>query len=223
MNTPNPTLDTGTGCLYLVPTPLDFGCAPEFQSPITNALPAQTLQVASRLSHWITESAKSTRAFLKRVDTHAPLSQPLQALNVVELPREVHKKGDHARSRAATFDARPLLAPALAGHDMGLVSEAGMPAVADPGSSVVRAAHNLGIEVQVLAGPVSLMMALAASGLDVTELERLPLRRLSRMAITSRYPMDATPPSALFDRDETDQALDTAAAVIRLLRACDQS
>ena len=49
---------------------------------------------------------------------------------------------------------------------MGLVSEAGMPAVADPGSSVVRAAHNLGIEVQVLAGPVSLMMALAASGLN---------------------------------------------------------
>ena len=67
-----------------------------------------------------------------------------------------------------------------------------------------------------------LTAALAASGLDVTELERLPLRRLSRMAITSRYPMDATPPSALFDRDETDQALDTAAAVIRLLRACDQ-
>ncbi len=166
MNTPNPTLGTGTGCLYLVPTPLDFGCAPEFQSPITNALPAQTLQLASRLSHWITENAKSTRAFLKRVDTHAPLSQPLQALNVVELPREVHKKGDHAGSRAATFDARPLLAPALAGHDMGLVSEAGMPAVADPGSSVVRAAHNLGIEVQVLAGPVSLMMALAASGLN---------------------------------------------------------
>ena len=55
-----------------------------------------------------------------------------------------------------------------------------------------------------------LTAALAASGLDVTELERLPLRRLSRMAITSRYPMDATPPSALFDRDETDQALDTA-------------
>ena len=64
--------------------------------------------------------------------------------------------------------------------------------------------------------------ALAASGLDVAALERLPLRRLSRMAVTSRYPMDATPPSELFDRDETDQALDTAAAVIRALQACDQ-
>ena len=65
--------------------------------------------------------------------------------------------------------------------------------------------------------------ALAASGLDVAALEGLPLRRLSRMAITSRYPMDATPPSELFDRDETEQALDTAASVIRALRACDQS
>ncbi|HOK12732.1 MAG TPA: SAM-dependent methyltransferase, partial [Ottowia sp.] len=50
--------------------------------------------------------------------------------------------------------------------DMGLVSEAGMPAVADPGSSVVRAAHELGIAVQPLVGPVSLMLALAASGLN---------------------------------------------------------
>jgi 16S rRNA (cytidine1402-2'-O)-methyltransferase len=81
---------------------------------------------------------------------------------VQELPRDVHKKGDHGGG----FDARPLLAPALAGHDMGLLSEAGMPAVADPGSSVVRAAHDLGIEVVPLVGPVSLLLALAASGLS---------------------------------------------------------
>jgi 16S rRNA (cytidine1402-2'-O)-methyltransferase len=59
-----------------------------------------------------------------------------------------------------------LLAPALEGHDVGLVSEAGMPAVADPGSSVVRAAHDLGIEVIPLTGPVSILLALAASGLN---------------------------------------------------------
>jgi 16S rRNA (cytidine1402-2'-O)-methyltransferase len=74
----------------------------------------------------------------------------------------VHKKGDHA----GQFDARPLLQAALAGHDIGLVSEAGMPAVADPGSSVVRAAHDLGLRVVPLAGPVSLLLALAASGLN---------------------------------------------------------
>jgi 16S rRNA (cytidine1402-2'-O)-methyltransferase len=64
------------------------------------------------------------------------------------------------------FDARHLLAPALAGHDVGLVSEAGMPAVADPGASVVRAAHDLGLTVIPLVGPVSLLLALAASGLN---------------------------------------------------------
>jgi len=82
------------------------------------------------------------------------------------VPREVHKKGDHGDKGSAPFDARPLLAPALAGHDMGLVSEAGMPAVADPGSSVVRAAHALGLQVVPLVGPVSLLLALAASGLN---------------------------------------------------------
>ena len=61
---------------------------------------------------------------------------------------------------------RPLLAPALEGHDVGLLSEAGMPAIADPGSSVVRAAHDLGIAVVPLVGPVSLLLALAASGLN---------------------------------------------------------
>jgi len=74
----------------------------------------------------------------------------------------VHKKGDHG----GTFDARPLLSAALAGQDIGLLSEAGMPAVADPGSSVVRSAHDLGIEVVPLVGPVSLLLALAASGLS---------------------------------------------------------
>ena len=63
-------------------------------------------------------------------------------------------------------DAKPLLAAALAGNDIGLLSEAGMPAVADPGSSVARAAHDLGLEVVPLVGPVSLLLALAASGLN---------------------------------------------------------
>ena len=82
------------------------------------------------------------------------------------MPREAHKKGDHGDKGAAVFDAKPLLAPLLLGHDMGLVSEAGMPAVADPGSSIVRAAHDLGIRVVPLIGPVSLLLALAASGLN---------------------------------------------------------
>lgn len=148
------------GKLYLVPAPLDFGC--DSLSDLQNSMPWGTLTVAAKLQYWVCENAKSARAYLKRVNEITPLSSPLQALHIQELPREVHKKGDHT----GNFDARPLLAVALQGHDVGLVSEAGMPAVADPGSSVVRAAHDLGMEVTPLTGPVSLLLALAASGLN---------------------------------------------------------
>lgn len=148
------------GKLYLVPAPLDFGC--DTQAPLQDALPLGTIQAAAGITHWICENAKSARAYLKRIDAVAPLAAALQAQDIRELPREVHKKGDHA----GQFDARPLLAAALEGHDIGLLSEAGMPAVADPGSSVARAAHDLGIAVVPLTGPVSLLLALAASGLN---------------------------------------------------------
>ena len=152
------------GRLYLVPGPLDFGCAT--QSPITDVLPDLTLRTAARLQHWVCENAKSARAYLKRVGEHTPLAVPIQQMQLQELPREAHKKGDHGGKGGAVFDAKALLAPALAGHDMGLVSEAGMPAVADPGSSIVRAAHDAGITVVPLVGPVSLLLTLAASGLN---------------------------------------------------------
>ena len=151
---------TGRGRLFLVPAPLDFGCT--VQAPLADVLPDQTLVRASKLTHWICENARSARAYLKRIHEIHPLARPLQQLQITELPHAVHKKGDHD----ATFDARPLLAVALDGTDIGLLSEAGMPAVADPGSSVSRAAHELGIEVVPLVGPVSLLLALAASGLN---------------------------------------------------------
>ncbi len=152
--------------LLLIPTPLDFGC--NEAAPITDVLPLATLQVAAQTTHWICENAKSCRAFIKRVGEVQPLSAPLQQHSITELPREVHKKGDHG----GAFDAKPLLqsvmaaAAAQGASQIGLVSEAGMPAVADPGSSVVRAAHALGLPVQPLVGPSSLLLALAASGLN---------------------------------------------------------
>ena len=148
------------GRLFLVPTPLDFGC--DAQAPLGEVLPAGTIAVAARLTHWVAENAKSARAFLKRVGEVQALALPLQSLAIAELPRQLHKQGDHQGS----FDARPLLDPAVHGHDIGLVSEAGMPAVADPGGSVVRAAHALGLDVVPLVGPVSLLLALAGSGLN---------------------------------------------------------
>lgn len=161
-HTTPPAATARHGKLYLVPAPLDFGC--DSHIAIDHVMPHGTLAVAAQLTHWVCENAKSARAYLKRIDALVPLALPLQAQNITELPREVHKKGDHVGG--AHFDARPLLAAALNGNDIGLISEAGMPAVADPGSSVVRAAHDLGLEVVPLVGPVSLLLALAASGLN---------------------------------------------------------
>ena len=172
---------TTPGKLLLVPAPLDFGCA--VQTPLRDVLPEATLLRASQLTHWICENAKTARAYLKRINELHPLAKAVQELQIAELPREVHKKGDHDGS----FDARPLLAAALAGNDIGLLSEAGMPAVADPGSSVARAAHDLGIEVVALVGPVSLLLALAASGLNgqnfafVGYLPQDPAQRVQRI------------------------------------------
>jgi len=148
------------GTLYLVPTPLDFGVSDA--APLSDVLPASTLRTAAGLTHWVAENAKTLRAFLKRIDVTHPLPCPLQSMAIIELPRAAHKHGDHH----GQIDARPLLRAALQGHDVGLVSEAGMPAVADPGASVVRAAHEWGVPVVPLVGPVSLLLALAASGLN---------------------------------------------------------
>jgi 16S rRNA (cytidine1402-2'-O)-methyltransferase len=148
------------GSLWLVPAPLDFGC--DVEVPLQELMPEGTLRVAARLDHWVCENAKSTRAYLKRVNAIVPLSRPIQEHTLTELPRAVHKKGDHL----GEFDARGLLQAALEGHDIGLVSEAGMPALADPGVSVVRAAHQLGLSVRPLVGPSSLPLAMAASGLN---------------------------------------------------------
>ena len=152
--------NTRMGRLFLVPAPLDFGCSQEVDLP--QVMPVGTITAAANITHWICENAKTTRAYLKRIDACAPLRASIQTQTITELPRQVHKKGDHLGG----FDAKPLLAMALAGEDIGLVSEAGMPAVADPGSSVVRAAHELGIQVIAMVGPVSLLLALASSGLN---------------------------------------------------------
>lgn len=151
------------GRLLLVPTPLDFGIASEQpQADLGESLPLGVIRQAAALSHWVAENARSARAFLKRVGAVAPLARPLQELEIVELPRPVKGRG----AGSAQPDLKPLLAPALRGLDIGLVSEAGLPAVADPGASLVRRAHELGIAVVPLPGASALLLALAASGLN---------------------------------------------------------
>jgi len=149
------------GTLYLVPNTLDFGAKSGIPA-LQHVLPLGVIEVAARLPHWVAENAKTTRAFLKRVDAVVALAQPLQAIDIRELPRP--QKG---RAAAPSVDEwSPLLAPALRGEDVGLISEAGLPAVADPGAALVDAAHRAGLRVVALPGPSSLLLALAASGLN---------------------------------------------------------
>lgn len=137
-----------SGTLYLVPNALGPG-------DLASVVPAATATVAARLSYFVGENAKSTRAFLKRVDGIAPLAHPLQAIEIAEL---------HVSTPPAALPA--LLRPILDGRDAGLVSEAGCPGVADPGAALVRLAHQHGVTVKPLVGPSSLLLALMASGLD---------------------------------------------------------
>lgn len=146
------------GRLLLVPNTLDLGTAPV---DIREQIPLGVLQIAAGIAHWLAEDARSTRAFLKRVHAVQALAQPLQSIDIRELPRP--PKG---RATAGTVPWRELLGPALAGNSVGLISEAGLPAVADPGAAAVAAAHALGIPVQPLPGASSLLLALAASGLN---------------------------------------------------------
>lgn len=155
---------TKRGTLYLVPNTLDFGVPANLGAArLDEVLPLGVIRIAARLGWWVCENAKTTRAFLKRVDAVVPLGAPLQSLSLQELPRPV--KGGAARTEIVRAVWNNLLAPAAAGQDMGLLSEAGLPAVADPGADLVQAAHHLDIRVEALPGASSLLLALAASGL----------------------------------------------------------
>jgi 16S rRNA (cytidine1402-2'-O)-methyltransferase len=135
------------GTLFLVPVALG-------DAPWDSFLPAQAQAITARLHHFVVETARAARAHLKQLD----YPHPLRDTDIRELP------GDPASARDAEFDA--LLAPALEGHDIGLMSDAGCPAVADPGARLVARAHALGIRVAPLVGPSSILLGLMGSGLN---------------------------------------------------------
>lgn len=155
-----------SGTLFLMPNTLDFGVA-DSEVSLHAVLPLEVIHIAARLTHWAAENAKTTRAFLKRVDAIQPLGQALQTLQITELPRPPKGNASSKDGGGNQQQAwKALLAPLREGHDMGLISEAGLPAIADPGAMLVAAAHAEGIKVQALSGPSSLLMALGASGLN---------------------------------------------------------
>ena len=132
------------GKLYLLPNLLG---AVEPAS----VLPARTLAVARRLRHFVVETPKAARAFIKSL----PSEHALQDIAIAEL-------NEHTPAR----DVAALLAPVLAGEDVALLSDAGCPGVADPGAPLVAAAHRAGVTVVPLVGPSALLLALMASGMN---------------------------------------------------------
>ena len=133
------------GSLYLVPVALGE------HTPWAHFLPAQAQAITAGLRHFVVETARAARAHLKQLD----YPHPLRETDIRELPAE---------AADAALDA--LLTPALAGADLGLLSDAGCPAVADPGARLVARAHALGLRVVPLVGPSSILLGLMGSGLN---------------------------------------------------------
>ncbi|MDX2218720.1 MAG: SAM-dependent methyltransferase [Burkholderiales bacterium] len=157
-------MNANTGRLYLIPSNLTTPFEP------TAILPAAALAVIRELKEFVVEDAKTARAFLKACGTDAPLqSIVMAALNEHTRPDEVEA----------------LLAPLLAGRDLGLLSDAGAPGVADPGAALVAAAHRHNLEVIPLVGPSAILLALMGAGLNGQRFcfqGYLPAERNSRVA-----------------------------------------
>ena len=141
------------GTLYLIPNTL--GPTDAAPGALSHVLPGQVQAITSQLSYFVAENAKTARAFLKLVAIDHPLAKALQEIRIAEL---------NVNTPAAAL--AQLLEPLLAGEDAGLVSEAGVPAVADPGADLVLLAHQHGVTVRPLVGPSSLLLAVMASGLN---------------------------------------------------------
>ena len=133
-----------SGTLYLIPVTLG-------DDNIAQVFPPNVIAQTQKLEHFVVENEKSARQFLSLIKPHKPIRElQLELLN------------EHTDDKALPN----LLKPLLAGHDIGLMSEAGCPAVADPGAKLVALAHQKNIHVVPLVGPSAILLALMASGLN---------------------------------------------------------
>ena len=149
------------GTLYLIPVTLG-------DDNIAQVLPVPVVQIAQQLEIFVVENEKTARHFLSTIKTVKPVRElTLFTLNEHTLDKEV----------------AALLAPLIAGNDVGIMSEAGCPGVADPGAKLVELAHRKGIKVVPLVGPSSILLGLMASGLNgqqFTFLGYLPVDKSAR-------------------------------------------
>ncbi|MFT3739354.1 MAG: SAM-dependent methyltransferase [Breznakibacter sp.] len=133
-----------TGILYLIPSTLG-------DSPIDRVLPAEVSQLIKSLVYFVVENERTARRFLKIVD---------RSIQIDALVFSVLDKDTPASQRAG------LLKPLLEGHNVGILSEAGCPGIADPGADLVELAHEKGIRIVPLVGPSSILLAMMASGMN---------------------------------------------------------
>jgi 16S rRNA (cytidine1402-2'-O)-methyltransferase len=132
------------GKLYMIPTPLGENAPME-------VLPISVKRIVSELKEFVVENEKSARAFLKKMEINTPQNELV-----------IHILGKYTDKK----DIPTFLDACERGGNIGLVSEAGFPGIADPGSDIVRIAHQRGIRVVPLVGPTSFALALMASGLN---------------------------------------------------------
>jgi 16S rRNA (cytidine1402-2'-O)-methyltransferase len=132
------------GTLYLIPCTLG-------DTPAEQVLPQHVINVARSLQYYVVEQLKTARQFLSALKHE----QPIQSLHFETL-----------NEHTAPAELAALLTPLLAGHDVGIISEAGCPGIADPGAALVELAHKNGIRVIPLVGPSSILLALMASGMN---------------------------------------------------------
>ena len=130
--------------IYLLPVTLS-------DTPPSQVLPAYNIEIIRTLRYFIVENLRSARRFLKACDR----SIDIDSLSFTEL-------NEHTRPE----EVAAMLAPAEAGHDIGILSEAGCPAIADPGADAVAIAQRKGIRVVPLVGPSSILLALMGSGFN---------------------------------------------------------
>lgn len=150
------------GTLYMVPVTLG-------DDHLSYVIPSEVMKLVQGLEHFVVENEKSARRFLSLVKTNKPVRElKFQLLN----------------EHTAEKDLPALIAPLLAGHNVGMLSEAGCPGVADPGALLAALAHKKGIKVSPLVGPSSILLGLIASGFNgqqFTFLGYLPSDKAARI------------------------------------------
>ena len=133
-----------SGILYLIPSPLA-------ESDFAKIFPAYNLEIIQEIDHFIVEDLRTGRRFVKKMG----MQKPIDSLYFTTLNE--HTKGEEIET---------ILRPLVEGKNVGLISDAGTPCIADPGNIIVSRAQHLGIDVIPLIGPNSILLALMASGLN---------------------------------------------------------